>query len=68
MTVYVPLAWWLLPLGVTVAAFGWQWWLHKDERSGSDYGHIGLAMRQAVTFLGAMVVSLVAWLVWAVLT
>lgn len=68
MTVYIPFGWWLLPLAITVAAFIWQWWILKDKTTGGDYGPIGLAVFQAITFLGALVVSLFAWLVWAVLT
>lgn len=67
MTFYFPVGWWLLPLAATVGAFIWQWWVHKDERRSGDYGDIGMAMGQLVTLAVAVIVSLAAWLIWALL-
>lgn len=63
----IEFGWWLLPLSVTFAAFVWQWRVHKDERPAGDYAVIGAAFGRLITFMAAVVVSLIAWLVYAIL-
>lgn len=67
MSITIPLGWWLLPAAITVAAIIWQWWVHKDDRPSGDYGQIGDAMGHLVTGMVAVIVSLLAWLAWALL-
>jgi hypothetical protein len=50
---------WLIPLAVTVAAFVWALSQPNTDRFG-----IGNVVDQVL----ALILSLVAWLVWAVLT
>ena len=66
MTFSVSLGWWLLPALVTIAAFGWS--THRQDRSPSgDYGKIGQGIGNAVLHGIALIVSLIAWLVWSIL-
>lgn len=50
MTIYFEIAWWLLPVAVTVAAFAY---------AARDYEAENPA---------ALIVSLIAWLVWSLAT
>jgi len=68
MTITLTFGWWLLPLAVTIAAFGWHSWATKENRRTGGYEDIGMAMGQLITFSAALVVSLIAWLIWALLT
>ncbi|WNJ89152.1 hypothetical protein [Bosea sp. 685] len=63
----VTLDWWVLPLIVTGIAFLWHVWMHVGEGSASGYSGIGHAFGQLLTLSAATVVSLFAWLGWAVL-
>jgi len=58
-------SWWLIPAGITLAAFAWHWWAHRDEPDAQGYGAIGQGLGQALTLMVAAIVALVAWLVWA---
>lgn len=63
MSVTISIGWWLLPLAATIMAFGWVHWI--DRRSGPSYGaDIGGFILVSL----ATIISLIAWLVWAVLT
>jgi hypothetical protein len=64
MTFTVGFGWWLLPLAITIAAFAWDWWVHKDEVQADGYSVIGQSMGHAITFLMALVISLMAWLAY----
>lgn len=68
MTFTITMGWWLVPLAITVATFGGfaVWSISQPPASG--YDSIGAGIAAAMVFLLATVVSLVAWLVWAVLT
>lgn len=59
--------WWLAPLLVTIAAFIWAARI-QDTSPAGDYGRIGQGIGNAVVCGVALIVSLVAWLIWAVLT
>lgn len=63
----VHLGWWLIPLFVTIAAFSWRSWFHLGEVRSSGYGSIGQSLGYLITFLTASSISLLAWLVWAIL-
>lgn len=70
MSFELALDWWLLPLAITAGSFIWRWWMHMDEGPARGYGYIGRAIGGGglLTLSVALVVSLTAWLVWAVLT
>ncbi len=55
---------WLYPLAVTVLAIGAAIWIHHR---GRPIREVELAI-QSIIYLIAIIVSLVAWLVWAVVT
>lgn len=59
----IHLGWWLLPMAITCAAFIASWAATEPNQRGMMAGLDGL-------FFGglALIVSLIAWLVWAVLT
>lgn len=66
MNIAITLGWWLVPVLVTVAAFTWSIW-RQDRRPAYDYGRIGQGIGNAILHGIAMVVSLTAWLIWALL-
>ena len=56
---------WVIPLAITIAALGWTT-VSAFKRDGGTYG-VGHLLSLAAAGV-AIIVSLVAWLVWAVLT
>jgi hypothetical protein len=68
MQIMIPVGWWILPLAVTIAAFVWWNWLHKDDRRSGGYGDIGQGLAQLASLGAALIVSLIAWLIWALAT
>lgn len=66
MTVALHLGWWLLPLAVSIAAF-LAANLTLPRSPGDDYAGLFDAVRLLVQNSLAMSVSLVAWLIWALL-
>lgn len=68
MSVSFVLGWWLAPLAITAAAFLWARWMHKDDQLAGDYDRIGQAMAELMTAAAATIVSLMAWLIWALAT
>lgn len=58
MTVII--GWWIIPLIVTLVAFGW---VVMRSTSGGGYADIGAFMDLTV----ALIVTLISWLVWALL-
>ena len=65
MTLAIPHGWWLAPMAVTVLAFGIA--VVKQDREPCDhYGLLGRAVVNLMLYGAAAIVSLVAWLVWAV--
>jgi len=64
MTIEVTAGWWLLPLAVTIVAAIWAMKVDTDEAGA--YG--GGALHNLMVYMAAAIVTLVAWLVWAVLT
>lgn len=53
----ITIGWWLVPLIITLIAFGWCF----ARDSGGGYANIGGFM----DFVAALIVSLVAWLAWS---
>jgi lipopolysaccharide export LptBFGC system permease protein LptF len=64
MTVTIGLGWWLAPFTVTIAAFALAWWF---SRPSNGYGQIVGAMVAVIFFSWAVIVALLAWLIWAIL-
>jgi hypothetical protein len=55
---------WLIPFGVTILVLGGAFWIDRSDQSYRE-------VTQIITFclyLIAIIVSLAAWLVWAVVT
>lgn len=67
MAFTVNFGWWLLPLAVTVAAFGWYALWSMRQPASFGYGRIGDGLAHALLFAAALIASLVAWLIYAVL-
>ena len=64
MTFSITLGWWLVPVIVTVGAFvAYAWWESEQTPSG-DYGRIGAVIGSLLVFSGAIIASLVAWLIY----
>jgi hypothetical protein len=65
MTFSITLGWWLVPVIVTVGAFvAYAWWESVQKPSGGDYGRIGDAVGGLIVFGGALILALVAWLIY----
>lgn len=64
MTFTIAIGWWLVPTLLSAAAFLSAWLANKDKDPGT-YG-AGAILDLAV-YLAAAVVSLLSWLVWALL-
>lgn len=56
------IGWWAIPTIITALSFGWVF------ATGANDTSIGGAVASGIMFLLACVVSLIAWLIWAVLT
>lgn len=57
--------WWLIPLAITLCSYGRAFWVMSDEKGGGDYAAIGDALVAVVCLSMATIISLIAWLVWA---
>lgn len=60
MTIII--GWWAIPVIITALSFGWVF------ATGANDLSLGGAITSAVMLLIACIVSLIAWLIWAVLT
>jgi len=67
MTVKIELGWWLLPAAVTLLTFGRYLLWERAQPPSSGYGRIGDSLVSALFILGAAVVSLLSWLIWALI-
>lgn len=66
MTFTVALGWWIAPTAVTIIAFIIAGFMCRDEGSHGDYAAIGNAFVALVIYGAALIVSLIAWLIWAI--
>ncbi|RJT42001.1 hypothetical protein D3227_04800 [Mesorhizobium waimense] len=66
MTFTIQLGWWLVPALITAAAFGWSTW-QQDRSPAYDYGKIGQGIGNAVMHGIALIVTLAAWMIWALI-
>lgn len=63
MNITISLGWWLLPLSVTCLAFFFaSYWTEPNQRG------LGASLDALVFNALALIISLIAWLIWAVLT
>lgn len=60
MTIII--GWWAIPAIITVFSFGWVFATAANDTS------LGGAIASGIMLLIACIVSLTAWLIWAVLT
>lgn len=65
--VTIRLGWWVLPLLITGAAFLWALVPRAHDRRSGDYDFT-FWLPAAFRFCGAVILSLLVWLIWAVLT
>lgn len=63
MTVTINSFWWALPFAVTIICFLFAW-RAQDRRPASDYGNIGKGIGNAALYGVALIISLLAWLVY----
>lgn len=68
MTLTIGFGWWLLPTAVTIIAVVVALYMSREDGSHGDYASIGNAFVALVIYCVAIIVSLIAWLIWAVLT
>lgn len=62
------ISWWIVPLVATIAAFAWAMPMRADERpDGSMFSGMGYAIGVSLRALAALSLSLLAWLLWALL-
>lgn len=64
----IEFGWWLIPLIITVITFGWAKRQAPPTSNGSYMPDVVSPMLGAGLMLIAAVVSLVAWLIWALAT
>ena len=69
MEITIPMGWWLAPLAFTTIAFATAYCCTPaPTRHGGFLPDFGPALIGAMNALFAIIGSLVAWLIWAVLT
>jgi hypothetical protein len=61
MNLTITIGWWLAPLTVTAGAFCWAFWPERVRSHGADIAGIFYVAL-------ASIVSLLAWLIWSLLT
>lgn len=67
MNVTITLGTWVFPLAFTITSFVVAWWKGVNRPTGyGGYARIGNALVDAFYWVPAVVLSLVAWLIWAV--
>ncbi len=64
----IEIGWWALPAAISLIAFGWFWIWFANDPPSSGYGNIGRGLGQGLFLLCAIIVTLVAWLVYFVVT
>ena len=62
----ITLGWWAIPAAMTAALIVWGFFPARS--STTDYGRIGEAVVQLVYLLFGIIVCLIVWLTWAVLS
>lgn len=65
MDISITLGWWALPLAITLVSLSWAVFTPAKPMRG-DYSFPD--PMPAIRFAGALILSLAAWLIWALLT
>ena len=65
MEVSITVGWWAVPLAITVASFIAAYKLAAEPDQCGYFPDFGAAISLAANIAFAIIVSLVAWLVWA---
>lgn len=67
MTFTISFGWWMAPTLVTLLTFlaAWAFGPKMQPQRGSMFPDIGGALMELLSYAAALVVSLLAWLVWA---
>lgn len=68
MTVTLTFGWWLAPFAVTCIFFLWAWFVTPPAKQSYGYGQAAGGFIDAVMYGIALIASLIAWLIWALLT
>lgn len=68
MTISIPFGWWLAPAILTIFAYAVAWWQIPKPQPSSYMPDVTPAIVGLVTMFAATIVSLAAWLAWALLT
>lgn len=68
MTVSLGLGWWVVPLAINVAVFAAAIWKIPPAEPKGYFPDFGPAIIGLINIACATIASLVAWLIWAVLT
>ncbi len=70
MSISVTLGWWLAPALLTIVLFsGWRLFgVRMQPQRGSMFPDMGGALMELGGYLAAAFLSVIAWLIWALLT
>lgn len=65
----VTIGYWAIPAAITLVAMTWAIvWGNREMGSSSGYGSIGAGMGAALILLLAVIVSLIAWMIYGFAT
>jgi hypothetical protein len=67
LTVDLHIGTWIFPLAITIGSVGWSLFGYREAGSGHQFAAIGAGVISLLFVLGAIIVSLLSWLVWAIL-
>lgn len=68
MTIEIVASWWLIPTAITIGTLAWAIPMRQEERpDGSMFSGMAYAFGGGFRIAGAIIFSLVAWLIWALL-
>lgn len=57
---------WIFPLAITIGSVGWSLFGYRESGTGHGYAAVGAGVISALLLMGAIIVSLLSWLVWAI--
>ena len=64
----IKLGYWLIPTLITIATFiGWRLFGIRMDKSGGFFPDVGGGLLEFGGYLIALVISLIAWLIWALI-
>lgn len=67
MNITIEISWWIIPAVATVTAFAWAWFEWNKQEPAGTMDIVGPVI--FLLYFGlATIVSLIAWLVWALLS